>query len=97
MEVSPRKEASQTLDKTSISSMLNHISTITTRTHSLLNNKEYLANIEQRTIYAQNGEIKREPNGYYNYSNVQYIVKFGIEKSDNLYKFMLDTGSTTLL
>jgi len=50
-----------------------------------------------QTITAKDGKIIRTSNTYFNYGNAQYLIKLGIGNPNHKYKFILDTGSTTLL
>ena len=57
--------------------------------------KNVLAN--GKMIIAKDGKVVRDPTHLKNYSNTQYVVKMSVGKKSKKYKFILDTGSTTLL
>jgi hypothetical protein len=50
-----------------------------------------------KAIIAKNGEIQRSNNTILNYENAQYVIQMGVGAKEKRFKFILDTGSTTLL
>lgn len=78
-----------------------------------LNDQKFLAKVETKSkniinlasnaftngkiLVDKSGQIIREPNRLSNYSNSQYILRMGVGKKSKPFKFILDTGSTTLL